>query len=177
MIETEITDSKQEGVAEKYTPVVRPSYKAMWKEILLIIAVVTIITFTIGPIVDLTRDLMNQVSKTLPTYVVASIYNNSTYVSFFLIWALTCKILYRKYATELFFNREYVELKIGIFATKTIQLKLAHITAIEANQTIIEKILGIGTLEVMASSTSELEIIIHGIPNPHHVAKSIRDYI
>lgn len=159
------------------SPVVRPSYYAMWKEVLLIVTLVIMITFTVGPLVDLTRELMNLFSRTIPTYVIAAIYNNSTYLSFGLLWLLTSKMLYRRYSRELFFNKDYIELKTGIWATKTVQLKLSNVTAIEADQSLIEKFLGIGTLEVGGASTHEMKITISGIPKPHQVAKSIRDLL
>ena len=119
---------------------------------------------------------MNGLNQQLPTWVVAELYNNSTYLCLGLCWILACRMWYQKNGYELTLNKDYIELKTGIFATKSIRLKMSYITTVESTQSIVEKILGIGSVEVGCSSNDQMEIVVRGIASPHEVAEKIRNY-
>lgn len=158
------------------SPVIRPSFKVIWKEVTLFVILVVSLFASIQPIVNFLRYILNGLNQQLPTWVVAELYNNSTYLCLGLCWILACRMWYQKNGCELRFNNEYIELKTGIFATKSVRLKMGYVTTVESNQTIIEKLLGIGTVEVGTASNERMEVVIKGIASPHAVAEKIRSF-
>lgn len=169
----EIQIKRQENDVE---PVIRPSFKVIWKEVTLFVILVVSLFASIQPIVNFLRYILNGLNQQLPTWFVAELYNNSTYLCLGLCWILAFRMWYQKNGYELSFNNEFIELKTGIFATKSIRLKMSYVTTVESNQTIIEKLLGIGTVEVGTASNDHMEVVIKGIDSPHAVAEKIRSY-
>lgn len=171
-----IEQSQTEQHENDESPVIRPSFKVIWKEATLFVILVVSLFASIQPIVNFLRYILNGLSQKLPTWVVAELYNNSTYLCLGLCWILACRMWYQKNGRELSFNNEYLELKIGIFATKSIRLKMSYVTTVESTQTFIERLLGIGTVEVGTTSHDHMEVVIKGIASPHAVAEKIRSY-
>jgi uncharacterized membrane protein YdbT with pleckstrin-like domain len=164
-----------EQYQEIKSPVIRPAYRAMWREVTLVAIVIVGLFMLIEPVMEVLGGVMKSLNMDIPSWITQKVWDISMYLSLFLSWIVVCRLWYFKYSCELTFTKDSIEIKKGIFATKTIQIKMTHVTAVETSQTIIDKILGVGSLEIGSSSTSEMEIVMPGISNPNDVAKKIKN--
>lgn len=64
--------------------------------------------------------------------------------------------------------------KVGLIARNTNEIKLRHIRGINVRQGIIERLLGIGTIEMSSAAGGGVEVIFKGIRDPHGVKERIR---
>lgn len=160
--------------AKEQSPIIRPAYRAMWREVSFAVIFIIALFMLIEPTLELTASVLKSLKIEIPAWISKSVWDFSMYISLFLSWIIVCRLWYFKYSCELTFTNDSIEIKKGIFATKTIQIKMAHVTAVETSQTIIDKILGVGSLEIGSSSTSEMEIVMPGILNPNDVAQKIK---
>lgn len=160
----------------KADDVIRPSFRGVWKEVIFFVVLVISLFASIQPIVNFLKFILNGLNQQLPTWIVAELYNNSTYLCLVICWLLACRMWYQKNAYELTVNDEYIELKIGIFAINKIKLKMSHVTKVESKQSLIEKLLGIGTVEVGSASNDQNDIVIKGVYSPHSIAEQIRKH-
>jgi len=64
--------------------------------------------------------------------------------------------------------------RTGIIANRTSEVDVQDVRGIEISQSIVERLCGIGTLEISSSSTGGVEVVFAGIPNPGHVRDQIR---
>ena len=80
-------------------------------------------------------------------------------VLIFLIWYLKCK------STRIIVSDEDLEFEKGLFSKERVELKLNMIRSVKVNQSFIQRILGVGDLEIY-SSGDEPEIVVQGMPNP-----------
>lgn len=72
-------------------------------------------------------------------------------------------------------NRRTIYLK-GIISRKTNEVQHDDVRNIQIDQNVLQRILGVGRLAISSSGQSNLEIDVRGIPNPEHIAETIRNY-
>jgi uncharacterized membrane protein YdbT with pleckstrin-like domain len=62
----------------------------------------------------------------------------------------------------------------GLIAKNTNEIQLKHIRALNVKQGIIERLLGIGTIEISSAAGGGVEVMFKGIRDPHGVKERIR---
>ena len=86
-------------------------------------------------------------------------------LGFFLVAVI--KIYNVRYAL----NAKGLEMTVGILSMKkrTVKIRYEDIRSIETQQTIIERMLNIGTVEIGTSSTGSIEIVFEGVDSPQEL--------
>jgi membrane protein YdbS with pleckstrin-like domain len=87
------------------------------------------------------------------------------------------RFIYRYYAALLFFDDDGVILRKGIIAQNQIQIRFGDIKTIGVHQGIMERILGIGTLELDSAGTDGVDITFKNIINPIAQRRKIQGLI
>ncbi len=67
-----------------------------------------------------------------------------------------------------------VIMRVGLIAKNTNEIQLRHIRAINVRQGIVERILGIGTVEFSSAAGGGVEVLFKGISDPHGVKERIK---
>ncbi|GAB5406796.1 MAG: PH domain-containing protein [Aureliella sp.] len=62
----------------------------------------------------------------------------------------------------------------GLLAKRTSEVQHDDVRNIQVDQTLVQRLLGTGSLSVSSSGQDDLEIIAHNIPNPNEIADLIR---
>lgn len=86
--------------------------------------------------------------------------------AFFLLWALI-----RIYNVRYSMTAKGLETIVGILAItkRSVKIRYEDIRSVETEQTIIERILNIGTVEVGTSATGGIEIVFEGVDSPQEL--------
>lgn len=87
------------------------------------------------------------------------------------------RFMYCYFASMLFFDEDGVVLKTGIIAQKQIQIRFGDIKTIGVDQTVLERILGIGTLELDSAGTDGVDIRFRRTVNPTAERRRIQHMI
>ena len=85
----------------------------------------------------------------------------------FLIWYLKCK------STKITVSNDELEFEKGLLSKERIEIKLNMIRSVKVNQSFVQRIFGVGDLEIY-SSGDEPEIVVYGMPNPLHLKELLR---
>ena len=95
------------------------------------------------------------------------------------IWVfwLVSGVLLNYYGTALIVDEHGVTLKKGIIARDVINVRFNEIRTIGLKQGILERLLGIGSLEFASSGTDDMDIRFFNIVNPGRVKAEIEDII
>ena len=88
------------------------------------------------------------------------------------------RFIYSYYARKLFIEDEFVLSKRGIIAQDHIQIRYVDIKTVGIRQTIIERLLGIGTLHLASAGTNgEVDIIFDNLISPAYMRARIQKLI
>ena len=88
------------------------------------------------------------------------------------------RFIYSYYARKLFIEDEFVLSKRGIIAQDHIQIRYVDIKTVGIRQTIIERLLGIGTLHLASAGTNgEVDIIFDNLISPAYMRTRIQKLI
>lgn len=94
-------------------------------------------------------------------------------------WLAPCfvlgQIIITAYDSQYIIDSTGVEARVGLVSFNLIQPRLRYedIRGVEPKQTLVERILGIGTLLVGSAMMADVEIEMKGIPNPRGVQQYI----
>lgn len=88
-------------------------------------------------------------------------------VSLFLIWLNRLSNLY-------VVTKERTSWQKGILSRETIEIENKNIRTINVRQGVIQRLLKIGQVMIATAGTTEFEITMKGIDNPHKVKSSIQ---
>jgi uncharacterized membrane protein YdbT with pleckstrin-like domain len=89
-----------------------------------------------------------------------------------LIWLLVWWIKTRK--TTLIVTSKRTTLVMGILSKKTDELRHNDVRSISVTQGFLQRVFGVGSIEISSAARSDAEIIANDIHNPQHVADLIR---
>ncbi|MBE9561446.1 MAG: PH domain-containing protein [Proteobacteria bacterium] len=78
--------------------------------------------------------------------------------------------------TRLTVSNERVGFRRGILSKNIREVFLSDIRSVEIDQTIIQRIMGTGRVEISSAASSDAEIIIDGIPDAYEVKKIIDEH-
>lgn len=65
-------------------------------------------------------------------------------------------------------------LREGLLSKRTSEVQHDDVRNIQVDQSVIQRLLGTGSLSVSSSGQDDLEIVVHHIPNPNEIADLIR---
>jgi membrane protein YdbS with pleckstrin-like domain len=77
--------------------------------------------------------------------------------------------------TTLTVTNQRTMLRRGLIARETTEVRHRDVRNLQVNQTTLERMLGVGDLAISSAGQNELEINVHGIPNPEKLAAIVRD--
>ena len=79
-----------------------------------------------------------------------------------------------RYRYKFTITDEWIIMRVGLIARNTNEMQMNHIRAINIRQGIIERILGIGTIEISSAAGEGVEVKFTGIRDPHGVKERVR---
>jgi len=66
--------------------------------------------------------------------------------------------------------------RVGIIARDSSEVQHDDVRNLQIDQSILERILGIGDIAISSSGQDDMEIVAAGVPNPERIAKVIRKH-
>ena len=85
------------------------------------------------------------------------------------VWWLRCL------ATSLVITDRRVTLRQGLLSKDTNDVLIADIRNVKVRQNLLQRIFGVGTVAVSTSGQSDMEIEVHGVPDPARIKAIIDD--
>ena len=67
-----------------------------------------------------------------------------------------------------------VMMKIGLVANNTNEMEIRHIRGMNIRQNVWERVLGVGTLEIISAADGGAEVVFKGVRDPNGVRDKIR---
>ena len=125
--------------------------------------------------------ISNRIPQTVISGPLISLGESTIILKVPLLWFipafLVCKALINIYDVRYTLDNRGIESKIGILSlSQTItRVRYEDIRSVDSRQTLSERLLGIGTLELGTAASAGLEIIFTGIDNPGELQKQIQD--
>lgn len=77
--------------------------------------------------------------------------------------------------TELIVTDHRTTLRTGLISRSTTEIGHEDVRNLQVDQSIPDRLLGVGTLSISSAGQDTMEIVVHGIPEPEKVAAIIRD--
>ncbi len=77
--------------------------------------------------------------------------------------------------TTLIVTSERTIFRRGIFSRETSEVRHADVRNLQVDQSLAQRMLGIGDLAISSSGQDDLEIMVRGIPNPGGIAEIVRN--
>lgn len=88
------------------------------------------------------------------------------------------RFVYRYFALKLWFDQDGVVLKTGIIAQQQVQIRYTDIKTISVKQTIIDRLLGIGTIHLDSAGTNgTVDIVFDNLLNPVELRVRLQQWI
>jgi uncharacterized membrane protein YdbT with pleckstrin-like domain len=83
-------------------------------------------------------------------------------------------IAYARYRRLYTVTAQRIIMRIGLIANNSNEMEIRHIRGINVRQGAIERMLGVGTLEIISAADGGAEVVFRGIRNPNEVKELIR---
>jgi uncharacterized membrane protein YdbT with pleckstrin-like domain len=83
-------------------------------------------------------------------------------------------IVWRRCSVRLVIGDETVSLEEGLLGTTSTEILIRNIRTVEVRRSLVDRILGVGTLLIGASATEGYEIVVSGLPDPEAVRERLR---
>lgn len=102
--------------------------------------------------------------------------------SFYKLWLISWLILplaaiaWKRYSSMLILSQHSLVLRRGILNISLTEVGLGRIQTVEIHQSLIERILGVGSIQVGTSATYGYEIEFAGLERPKAAAEEIHAY-
>lgn len=81
---------------------------------------------------------------------------------------------YGRYSKEYTITEIRVISRSGLIANNSNEMELRHIRGMNVRQNAFERILNVGTLEIISAADGGAEVVFHGISNPVSVKEQVR---
>ena len=91
------------------------------------------------------------------------------FVIYFVEWLRVC-------ATRLIITSRRTTLKKGILEKATNEVRHSDVRNVRVTQGFVDRLFGVGTLELSSTGQSDVEIAVKGLPNPQEIADLIREH-
>jgi uncharacterized membrane protein YdbT with pleckstrin-like domain len=99
------------------------------------------------------------------------------YIFFSLSFYMTFDKIWDKYTTKYYINNREIRIRTGFITREADSCRPEDILAIKLVQPFMERIVGVGHLEIATSGTDEAEIIFYGLKDPVTFRNVIHDLI
>jgi membrane protein YdbS with pleckstrin-like domain len=83
--------------------------------------------------------------------------------------------LWNRYSMKVFVDEQQVEISEGILSVVRNSIYCADVRTTATRQTLLQRIVGIGTVEVGSAGTGRVEIVAKGVPQPRKLEKIIEE--
>ncbi|MCG3178200.1 MAG: hypothetical protein BIFFINMI_00525 [Phycisphaerae bacterium] len=90
------------------------------------------------------------------------------------LW-LTGRMLYARWATRFRLTAQRLFIDRGLLTRTTDQLELIRVDDISVRQTLIDRLVGLGTVIVRSTDATDPALYIRGIPEPEKLAEHVRE--
>jgi membrane protein YdbS with pleckstrin-like domain len=116
--------------------------------------------------------------KTIPEWFSLPVCGEIFKVGGYLFLMYGLRFVYSYYAAKLFFEEDSMVLKKGIIAQDHIQIRFVDIKTVGVRQSIIERLLNIGTLHLASAGTNgEVDIIFDNLISPAYMRNRVQKLI
>ncbi|MFK7984963.1 MAG: PH domain-containing protein [Sandaracinaceae bacterium] len=78
-------------------------------------------------------------------------------------------------ATRIVVSNRRTTLREGILDRRTNEVRHSDVRNVRVEQTLVQRMFGVGKIEISSAGQSDVEIALKGIPDPQHVADMIRE--
>ncbi len=85
------------------------------------------------------------------------------------------RMLFQRYSQKFVVSPTGVERCIGIIARDNLRIDFGHVRSVGLRQSVVERLLGVGTLEFASAGTGEVDIVFNGIARPTDRRAQIED--
>lgn len=107
----------------------------------------------------------------------AMIKDYAHYIFFSLSFYMTFDKIWDKYTTKYYINNREVRIRTGFITREADSCRPEDILSIKLVQPFMERVVGVGHLEIATSGTDEAEIIFYGLKDPVTFRNVIHDLI
>ncbi|MDR3231117.1 MAG: PH domain-containing protein [Synergistaceae bacterium] len=85
-------------------------------------------------------------------------------------------MLVRRYRITLIVRPDEIALEEGLFGRNSIEISTKNIRTIQVKQSMIQRILNVGDIQIASSGTEEYEICAANMPEPHTLRNRMQGY-
>ncbi len=82
---------------------------------------------------------------------------------------LVAVVIYRRYSWAYTINSETIESREGLIARKVKSIRIQDLRNINVNQSLMERIMGVGDVEFSSAGGSGIEVVFRGVDKPLEV--------
>jgi uncharacterized membrane protein YdbT with pleckstrin-like domain len=82
---------------------------------------------------------------------------------------------YGRYRRTYMVTDQRVIMRIGLIARNTNEMEIRHIRGINVRQSVLDRLLGIGTIEINSAADGGAEVVFGGVRDPFGVKDRIRE--
>ncbi|MFH7319281.1 PH domain-containing protein [Desulfurivibrio sp. D14AmB] len=86
-------------------------------------------------------------------------------------------VIYHRLAYRYIVDRDNVAVRSGIIARKVLSIRHRHIRSIEVRQSIMERLLGVGNVEMASAATGDTEVKFRWVASPTRIKEEIEKWI
>jgi hypothetical protein len=116
--------------------------------------------------------------QTIPEWFSLAEWGEGFRLGGFLLLPYGLRFIYSYYAVKLWFDDDGVVMKKGIIAQDQIQIRFGDIKTIGVHQSIIDRLLGIGTLHLDSAGTNgTVDIVFNNLINPVYMRRRLQHLI
>lgn len=113
--------------------------------------------------------------RTIPDWLHLSLWSNLFTFAGYALLLYGLRFIYSYYATSLCFEADSVILKKGIIARDQVQIRYGDIKTTNIKQSVLDRLLGIGTLNLDSAGTNgTVDIEFHNLVNPVHMRQRVQ---
>ena len=106
--------------------------------------------------------------------LIVTLQAGSVDAGFFVLAVTALLISFARYRRLYTVTDQRLIMRIGLIARNTNEMEIRHIRGINVRQNVIERLLGIGTLEIISAADGGAEVIFGGVRDPFGLKDRIR---
>ncbi|MBM4050135.1 MAG: hypothetical protein FJ279_33995 [Planctomycetes bacterium] len=92
------------------------------------------------------------------------------------LWTLA-KLVNLRYGKRYHLTSQRLTVSEGILSTRQDEMELIRVDDVAVQQTVWDRVFGVGTVEVVSTDASHPKLVIAGILSPHDVKEKIREHV
>lgn len=115
-------------------------------------------------------------SKSDPTGIAATIAGTFFFLTFLLSIAVLIKMLFVIYSTKYVVTNCRIIYITGLISVSIKEVRLDDVRGVNLNQTILERLINVGSINIGTAATAETEISMTGVKSPKKIFDLINSY-